>query len=537
MKSWLILGIAAALSVTASGCREYVSGEDAGGARDANGAMDAGSATDAGGAADSGASNDAGPSVLASSTVDWGDEKQEIDGFGGSNAWSTLPSGSTGDTIVKLLFSTSQGAGLSMIRNRIPFREAPQYSDKFVMYAGSDGNPTTTGTSNNGNSGDYYSYVSNDGSKTFSLNWSSWDLSNTRKLYEKVGSLGSDAEVRTVFSTPWTPPNNSVSNWKKGVSDVVNHPEIGGTLDPNHYADYADLLADYALGFEGQMGISLGAVSIQNEPNWVPDSYEGCRWTASNIHDFLAVLKQEFAKKNVPSSIKVMAPEDANFKEDLIASTLDDSAISDVVGIVAVHQYGSGARMLPTTKASGKKLWQTEVSNGGSNDPSINDGLTWAKLIHADLALAEVNAFCYWWLWKSDSAGASPSGSALVNIATDGTLTQNKRLFTLGQFSRFVRPGWHRIGATEKPLNQVYQTAFRDVSANRIAVVLINDSSEEAGLSLQLYNARSFGGLAAYRTSASESLADVGPVDVDGAQCRVILPGRSVTTLYGSVNP
>ena len=43
---------------------------------------------------------------------------------------------------------------------------------------------------------------------------------------------------------------------------------MGGYLDPNHYADYADALADYVLGYRAKMGVDLTALSPQNEPNF-----------------------------------------------------------------------------------------------------------------------------------------------------------------------------------------------------------------------------------------------------------------------------
>jgi len=42
-----------------------------------------------------------------------------------------------------------------------------------------------------------------------------------------------------------------------------NTPEVGGTLDPAHYADYADVLADYVLGYKAKMGVDLTVLSLQ----------------------------------------------------------------------------------------------------------------------------------------------------------------------------------------------------------------------------------------------------------------------------------
>jgi O-glycosyl hydrolase len=451
---------------------------------------------------------------------------QVIDGFGGANAWSALPSDPTARArVVDLLFSRSKGAGLSILRNRIPFREQsgnggsiPDYNDRFLTY-------TSTG--------DYQSVVNPDGSKTFSLDWTNWDLGNTRALLSEIAARGDDAGLAMMFSTPWTPPNNATTNWKIDVPDPVNYPQIGGSLDPAHYADYADVLADYANGFADHMGVPLAAISIQNEPDWKAD-YESCAWTAAQVHDFLAVMKVELANKPIPPGVRILAPEGTNFDEALVRPSLDDPATADVVGVVGVHQYdysdaNFAAKLLPTVESHRKPLWMTEVSQGSANDSSITDGIYWARMIHTDLTLAQVNAFNYWWLWA-----ASASKAALLGV--DGsTVTENKRLFALGQYSRFVRPGWIRIAAATAPAAGILSSAFRDPDGKTLAVVLINTGTEARTVDLQLA-AGGYGALAAWRTSATESLAEVGAVSVDATVARVAVPAQSVTTIYGAIS-
>jgi O-glycosyl hydrolase len=75
-----------------------------------------------------------------------------------------------------------------------------------------------------------------------------------------------------VWSTPWSPPRE----WK------TNHDNNnGGTLDPAHYQDYANLLGDYFFD-QQRRGVSLYAISLQNEPNWEPD-YESCRLSVRRL--------------------------------------------------------------------------------------------------------------------------------------------------------------------------------------------------------------------------------------------------------------
>ena len=80
-------------------------------------------------------------------------------------------------------------------------------------------------------------------------------------------------------------------------------------------------------------------------------------------------------------------------------------------------------------------LWETEHYLG--TDDSITNGLQLAQEIHAFMTVGKANAYHYWWL----------TGSGTGSIA-DNTANPAKRLFVMGNYSRFVRPNFYRIGAT-----------------------------------------------------------------------------------------
>jgi len=469
-----------------------------------------------------GATGIVGGATNTSANVKFTQTQQLIDGFGVSNAWLYPPSSKT--AVYDALFSVTKGAGLSILRNRIPFRERPSTDDKFI----------------NKDSSGNYSFVANaDGSKTYSLNWSNWDLTNTAALISDIKAAGSDYQVTKFLSTPWTPPNNSVSKWKLPspgkTLDYTNAPEVGGYLDPNHYADYADVLADYVLGFRAKMGVDLTALSLQNEPNF-RCTYESADWSADQFHTFFGTLKTEFTRKGVftqLANLKVMAPEYQNVKEDLILPTLSDTNTAALLGIVGVHQYEFGtanvntysAPLLSNSLNAGKRVWMTEWSSAAwPVSTAIADGLILARLVHMDMTAAGVSAFLYWWAWGN--------GNGYL-VASNGTAA--KRLYALGQFSRFVRPGWSRVATTASPASNVYLSAYKDAAGFQVAVVVINTGTASASLPLSIDGGK-FDTLTQYRTSATENIANVGTV-AGGATVTVTLAGSSVTTFVGPVTP
>jgi O-glycosyl hydrolase len=439
-------------------------------------------------------------------TVDYDDEKQTIDGFGTSSAWGATPSAANFDAF----FSKSKGAGLSILRNRIPFREASDNNDNFM----GGGNYTYT-TINAGTENEH---------KKFTLNWGNWDLAKTKALITKIKS-SSDYEIAHYMSTPWTPPNNATSKWKLGVADYANHPEVGGYLDPSHYADYADVLADYALEFEANMGVPLSALSLQNEPNYKV-TYESADWSDAQFHSFIAVLKSEFEKKGVGTSLpnlRIVAPEDPNFKETLLLPTLNDASTEPVVGIVGVHQYEFGSwnessyapPVLTTSLAKGKRIWMTEWNTGDtfSSKTEMEQALLLGRLIDMDMTTASLNAFIYWWC------------SSLVDDAEN----PRKLLWVLGQYSRFVRPGAVRLGHTGSLGAGVRISTYRSPDEGQLIAVVVNASEDDVTFALDA-GTNGLGDVAQRRTSDSEDLTDAGEVTGGYHYVNVTAQKAAVTT-------
>lgn len=444
-------------------------------------------------------------------SVNYGTTRQRIDGFGVATSWGTVPP----TTRLDAFFSISKGAGLSIVRNRIPFRENPTYNDNFL--GAGNYNFTTTGSGT-------------DAYKTYTLNWNNWDLSATRKLIAVLKG-NPDYQVPTFFSTPWTPPNNDTSRWKLGVADYVNAPEVGGYLDPAHYQDYADVLADYVLGFAGKMGAPLAALSLQNEPNYKV-TYESADWSAEQFHGFLGVLRGEFEKKGVFSALPnftIMAPEAENFNEDLILPTLADSNTASLIGIVGAHQYEFGPwnvasyapKPFSSSIAAGKKIWVTEWNtNAFSAQTPLARALLLARLIQTDLTTASVSAYVHWWYKDLVDSDGAP----------------NKNLWAIGHFSRFVRPGASRLEATSRVGNDLLLAAFKDAAGTGLTLVAINRGSADTTFAIQL-DSGTLGSVSSFRTSATEDLVDLGSMPSSGSFANVTAPAQSISTFVTSVQP
>lgn len=310
------------------------------------------------------------------------------------------------------------------------------------------------------------------------------------------------------WSTPWTAP----MEWK------TNHQTAnGGDLESAHYQDYANALADYVQDMQRQ-GVNLYALSIQNEPNWTAD-YESCRWTAQQFADFLPFLGQTFASRNITT--KIMLPEGMNWNFDLANVVMADPNLAKYVGILAAHNYGenSGSWKKPTN-TQGKPIWETEISSFATGE--IEMAIDTADDIWQAMTLGYANAYHYWWLNYSGAA-------ALLNNSQP-----TKRFWAMGNYSKFIRPGWVRVGATEDSSSGLDISSYKDPATGKFAIVVVNKSSTAAVSESFTLSGVSANSVTPYITSSTLDLAAQGAVALtSGNRFSYSIPANSIITFTG----
>ncbi len=419
--------------------------------------------------------------AAAAVNLNWNSVHQTIDGFGASGAFQratylmNFPDPQR-TAILDALFSQTSGAGLSIVRNIV--------GDGSTL---SDGVPTIEPSLNN------WVWTGDEGQI--------W-------IMQQAQARGTDRFMSTVWSPPaWMKTNGSV---------------IGGSLDTSHYQDYADYLSRYGREYESRFGLPIYAISLANEP-CISVSYSSSCWTGAQFRDFIKNnLIATFAADGVPA--KVMIGEKDSWSETIANESLADPTSAARVDIVGGHRYSGSITAFSNAINHGKKVWETEVSYFSGSDSSITDGIRWAKEVH-NFLVVDTNAFLYWWLVTEKT-----DGEALVNInRSNNTYTLNKRLFTLGNYARFVRPDYVRFESTASPASNIFTTAYRDPATNKFAVVVINDnsSSQTIDLAPSGFTAAS---VTPYVTDGTRNLAQLAEVPLMG----VSLAAKSVTTFVGT---
>jgi glucuronoarabinoxylan endo-1,4-beta-xylanase len=494
-------GKAAGGSTSSGGSSAAGGATNAGGSSAAGGATNAGGSSAPGGASSAGGSTGAGGGTSTGVTVQLDKTKQTIEGFGLNTALSgTIP----WDPAFSL--TGADGIGLSIVR----------------VGMNSDG----------------------------SL---SGDLSGAKSRNVKV------------IGSVWTAP----ANWKDN-----NNTSKGGHLIASHYDEWATRIADFAK----KQG--LYAMGAANEPDFASCKdmgppctvdYDTMVYTAKEMVAFINVL----GPKLKTAGVKLLAPEPSewihlwsntsatgstvashpNSSDPLkcgcfgnsptttgCAATCTDGNGYDyghwlakdptawaAIDLLGTHEYDSEkAEPWPADVDGGKRskpIYETEVSGvhywpeeGPSSD--INNGIAVAGWIHSALAVGEASAWLWWWYKANDDT----DNEGLVPSASNPP----KRYYTLGNYSKFVRPGYVMVDVTGNSNTNVLLSAYTGTDGT--VIVAINKSASAVSMPIAIAGGTAPTSCTPNVTSANDNLKAGTAVTVTGGTLTASLAASTVTT-------
>lgn len=415
-------------------------------------------------------------------------KNQTIWGFGGAanhpvQDLKTKYSAADQKIILDKLFNIdNDNAGLSIIRLEInPFRQT-------------DADP---------NNREQYTFEPSDGV---------WDW-NTDQYQRWFAQEAVNRSTGVHFlACPWSPPGWMKSN---------NSPIHGGSLNAEYYDKFANYMKTYVDHYRNMYGFDIRWVSIQNEPT-NNTSYASCTYSCSEMD--IVAAKVADAIHGLNQGVMVGAPEGAtrgiseNFMNAMSEST------KSKLDFIPTHDYGGATNVLT---GFGKPVINTEVwSDNTTDDLTITDGLRWANAIKFALVSRNEPGWLFWWLLD---AGSGPQGLVRIN---SGTYTFPKRLYAVGQFSRFMHEGDVRVDATSTNIDLTV-VATTDASG-KASVLVINNSTGAISATIKgLWT----DALDAYRTSSTESLAKLQKIPVAGNTATITFAPKSITTLIEQSAP
>jgi glucuronoarabinoxylan endo-1,4-beta-xylanase len=319
-------------------------------------------------------------------------------------------------------------------------------------------------------------------------------IDETRQDEARSNSKLAHSYGAKVLGSSWSPPN-SMKN---------NNDAIGGSLLPSAYGAFANYLAEAA------QEIDLDYVSPQNESDFLPGNYGGCAWSSADI--------ETWCQNNAPTVGKpIVVAESYNFNQALTDPTLNNSKAAKNVAVVAGHLYGASAAVYQNALDRGKPVWMTEHC---LEENDFNAAMQTAREI-SDCMNCHYSAYIWWWI----NAGKT----SFINGSTIDT-----RGYMFGQFSRFIRPGSVRVGATYTPQPGVFITAYR-VNGG-CTIVALNENTGPVNQQFNIQNGTATR-LQGFQTSSNQNMADIGSFNVTGGNFSATLPPQSLTTFVQSTVP
>lgn len=381
------------------------------------------------------------------------------------------------------------------------------------------------------------SFIAADGTVDYSLD------ANAVWCMQKAAELGVPNVVFFSNSAPDTMTINGKTHCDPDTSRLdytdengENHYYSLPNLDASQYQNFADYVLDAAEHFRAE-GIPVKAISPINEPQWTwQGGQEGCHYEPDEVVAIYKVFLAEMQKRGLADSMELSMFESGQPFGDTLKNYLEpiaeDDTLSAVFHTLDTHSYWGTAEDKEKTARYLRRHYPdlavactewTEMVNG--KDVTMDSALVLANTVIEDLTILDAESWSYW-----IAVSAYDYRDGLIYVDRDAhTYETTKRLWALGNFSRFVEPGAQRIRTKldeDSPLSSV---AFSN--GETVTVIVVNSADTAQNCTLRLDGDKAFSQVRAYLTDAQHNLEEVSsPLTAQDGVYTGEVPAQSVTT-------
>jgi O-glycosyl hydrolase len=439
-----------------------------------------------------------------SATINGAQTYQTVAGFGASEAFGEAATvmnaaPSVQQQVLSDLYSPTSGAGLTILRNEISADSGS------TIEPNNPGSPSATPN--------YLSLAS--------INQDQGQLWFAQQIKQDFG-------VSNVFADAWSAPAFMKTNGSTANGGQVCGVTGASCGSGDWRQAYANYLLQYAKDY-ANAGVPLSFIGPSNEPDYSAN-YDSMTMSGAQMASLLDVVGPTVKNSGLATQVECCAatgwPVSGQYAS---AIESDPTALADTA-VLTSHGY-SGA---PTSPMQGwnKPTWETEWSTFESWDPAWDDGsdasgMTWAQHIYQGLTGANLSAFLYWWGSTTPSENGDNEGLVLINgsnVETSG------RLWAFAGYSRFIRPGAVRIGATSSN-GAVDIAAFKNTDGS-VAITALNTGTSSDPISFSLSGTGTSDGatVTPYLTNASNNVTAQPTTTVSSSSFSTTIPARSLVT-------
>ena len=364
---------------------------------------------------------------------------------------------------------------------------------------------------------------------------------------------------------------------KNGKANA-NNQTISCNLKTTYYDEFAEFLATVTKHFTDE-GYNVTYIDPVNEPQYDWKSgQEGSPWENSDIAKLAKQLDKSITSRELDT--KILIPEAGSFaclyagtssrgNKQIEAfwkrgSTTYIGNLASLAPVAAGHGYwtvGSDEllrevreKVRDEAAKYGLEVIQTEWSML-DDPPSTSAGfpanykeaskmsiaLYMGKLIQCDLTIGNMSAWSYWTAFSQEMWGqknrfhlirvntiGDTGEESTGDLKNGGKLTADKNLWVLGNFSRFIRPGYKRInmeGADD--MTSLFGSAWLSPEKKEVVAVFVNINAARRNVDLSMVSGDT-NEVRTYVTDRSRNLQlDTSLQDLHNLE----LPARSVVTV------
>lgn len=470
--------------------------------------------------------------------------RQTIRHFGASDAWSMQFIGlwdnqEEQEKIADWLFSTEndakgqpKGIGLSVWRFNLGAGSAEQGKDAQI-------NPGTRTEC----------FLTKDGS----YDWTK--QAGQRKFLRMAKQRGVPHFLAFMNSAPVYYTQNGLAT-NTGRGGTIN-------LKDDCYDDFARFMATSLKGLEKQEGIHFDYLCPVNEPdghwNWLGPKQEGSPATHREIARLARETNKALNEQGLTTQILMDESSDIRCllgihqtdwqRGNAISSFFSPDSTQTYVGnlpnvphLMAAHSYWTNTpvpymkeireELREACKEFGVKFWQTEIcimsndteiGGGQGYDFTMKTALYVARVIHHDLTYADAESWSWW-----RACGGNYRDGLIRVYEREQRARDSKLLWTLGNYSRFIRPGAVRYEVTSPKQEDPYGlmvSAYKNKDGKWVCVA-INYADEPQNIQLNLSDKKKIH-WQVYRTSDTED-ENLKPIGI--CKGKTQLSPRSIST-------
>ena len=376
--------------------------------------------------------------------------------------------------------------------------------------------------------------------------------------------------------------NSAPVHMTKNGKANANNQTISCNLKDDCYDDFAEYLATVTKHFVDE-GYNVTYIDPVNEPrfDW-KDGQEGSPWENTNIAQLAKQLDKSVASRSL--STKILIPEASSWDlvyggtgraSNQIYAFFDRKSpnyignLPSLAKVVAGHSYWT-FRTNTELKSIREKVrneaakyfveviqseWsmldaapETSAGFPASYEAAtkMDIALYMGKLIFCDLCYGNMSGWSYWTAFATErysqknrfylirmNATGDTGDESYGDIKKGGRLTVDKNLWVLGNYSRFIRPGYKRVaikGADD--LNGLMGSSWLSPDEKTLVTVFVNMSQASKKVGITVAD-NAIESMKAYLTDKNNSLKLQSSL-YDASQMEI--PARSVVTIVAKLS-